>query len=96
MANNSIINEQQSNRDRLKREEDEKNAAEQSEREKNSTVCVCSKCKGTGELWAKQLATWEINNGTDKYGNTKTIKQTGYTNQYFSICPKCLGDGKCH
>ena len=58
--------------------------------------CVCPKCNGTGELWAKQLATWEIDNSTDKYGNKKTIKQTGYTNQFFSICTKCFGDGKCH
>lgn len=80
----------------MSKERDEENAAEQSEREKNPTVCVCPKCNGTGEIWAKQLATWEIDNGTDKYGNKKTIKQTGYTNQFFSVCTKCFGDGKCH
>lgn len=77
-------------------ERDEKIALEQAEREKKPTVCVCPKCKGTGEVWAKQLETVEIDNGTDKYGNKKTIKENVYTNQFFSLCSKCLGDGKCH
>lgn len=77
-------------------ERDERNALELEEQEKNPTVCVCPKCKGTGEIWAKQLETVEIDNGTDKYGNKKTIKENVYTNQFFSLCTKCLGDGKCH
>lgn len=81
---------------KIGKESDEKYALEKAEQEKNPVVCVCPKCNGTGEIWAKQLQTIEVSNGTDKYGNPKTIKKNVYTNQYFSECSKCLGDGKCH
>jgi hypothetical protein len=56
--------------------------------------CLCDRCGGSGKISFKSFKTWEINNGTDSYGNTKTIKQTGYVDED-QTCTRCLGTGKC-
>lgn len=56
--------------------------------------CLCDRCGGSGKITFKAFKTWEISNGTDSYGNAKTIKQTGYVDEE-QTCTKCLGSGKC-
>lgn len=58
------------------------------------TRCTCDRCNGSGKISVSSFKTWEISNGTDKYGNAKTIKKSGYVYED-QTCTKCLGSGKC-
>ncbi|MBL0056752.1 MAG: hypothetical protein IPP31_11345 [Chitinophagaceae bacterium] len=87
-------NAEAARQNKLRYEQEQRNSPPVITQPKVETVCTCEKCGGSGKISFKAFKTWEISNGTDKYGNAKTIKQSGYVDEE-QTCTRCLGSGKC-